>query len=53
MYFYNNKLTTNPHNSVRHDGARCQWRKVPPRKLTVNLVADEQYVRVTVHIEAS
>jgi hypothetical protein len=37
---------------LRHD-ARCQWEKVPVRKLKVSLVANEHWVRVTGHIGAS
>ncbi|MGQ0445576.1 MAG: hypothetical protein ACT4O2_10745 [Beijerinckiaceae bacterium] len=33
---------TNPNFSVRPDGAHHQWRKVPPRELSIDLVADER-----------
>jgi hypothetical protein len=39
--------------SVRPDGARHQWRKVPPRELSVDLVADERLVWATGRVEAS
>jgi hypothetical protein len=38
---------------VRPDGARHQWRKVPPRELSVDLVADERLVWATGWVEAS
>ncbi len=44
-----------PHQerTVRPDGAEHQWRKVPPRELSVDLVADERGGRVTGRLEAS
>ena len=39
--------------SVRANGAGHQWRKGPPRKLSVGLVADERLGRVTGWTEAS
>jgi len=39
--------------AVRPDGAFHQWRKVPPRELSIALVADERFGRVTGWIEAS
>ena len=38
---------------VRLDGAYHQWRKVPPRELSIDLVADERLGRVTGRVEAS
>ena len=38
---------------VRLDGAYRQWRKVPPRELSIDLVADERSGRVTGRAEAS
>ena len=38
---------------VRPDGADHQWRRVPPRELSIALVADERFGRVTDWIEAS
>jgi transposase len=38
---------------VRLDGAYHQWRKVPPRELSIDLVADERLGRVTGRAEAS
>ena len=32
--------------AVRPDGACHQWRKVPPRELSIDLVADERLGRV-------
>jgi hypothetical protein len=43
----------NPHFPVRPDGARRQWRKVPPRELSVDLVADERLAWATERVEAS
>ena len=39
--------------AVRPDGAVHQWREVPPRELSIALVADERFGRVTGWIEAS
>ena len=39
--------------AVRPDGADHQWRRVPPRELSIALVADERFGRVTDWIEAS
>src|SRR5580704_12670002 len=33
--------------TVRPDGACCQWRKSPPRELSIDLVADERIGWVT------
>jgi hypothetical protein len=38
---------------VRPDGAYHQWRKDPSRELSIALVADERFGRVTGWIEAS
>jgi hypothetical protein len=38
---------------VRPDGAYHQWRKVPPRELSIDLVADERPGRATGLVEAS
>jgi transposase len=38
---------------VRLDCAHHQWRQVPPRKLSIDLVADERLGRVTGRAEAS
>jgi hypothetical protein len=38
---------------VRPDGAYHQWRKVPPRKLSIGLVAGERRVWATERAEAS
>ncbi len=38
---------------VRPEGAEHQWRKDPPRELSVDLVADERGGRVTGRLEAS
>jgi hypothetical protein len=38
---------------VRPDGAFHQWREVPPRELSIALVADERFGRATDWIEAS
>ena len=38
---------------VRPDGAYRQWRKVPPRELSMDLVADERFGWVTGRAEAS
>jgi hypothetical protein len=39
--------------AVRPDGADHQRRKVPPRELSIALVADERLGRVTGWVEAS
>ncbi len=39
--------------TVRPEGAEHQWRKEPPRELSVDLVADERGGRVTGRLEAS
>ena len=39
--------------AVRPEGADHQWRRVPPRELSIALVADERFGRVTDWIEAS
>jgi hypothetical protein len=39
--------------AVRPDGADHQWRRVPPRELSIALVADERSGRVTGWTEAS
>jgi hypothetical protein len=38
---------------VRPEGACHQWRKVPPRELSIDLEADERFGRVTGRVEAS
>ena len=42
-----------PHSPVRPDGAYHQWRKVPSRELSIDLVADERPGRATGRVEAS
>jgi len=39
--------------AVRPDGADHQWRKIPPRELSIDVVADERLGRVTGRAEAS
>ena len=39
--------------TVRPEGVDHQWRKEPPRELSVDLVADERGGRVTGRFEAS
>jgi hypothetical protein len=39
--------------AVRPEGAFHQWREVPPRELSIALVADERFGWVTDWIEAS
>lgn len=39
--------------SVRPDGAYHQWRKIPPRELSIDLVADERFGWVTRRTGAS
>jgi hypothetical protein len=39
--------------AVRPEGAFHQWREVPPRELSIALVADERFGWVTNWIEAS
>ena len=41
------------YRTVRPEGAEHQWRKMPPRELSVDLVADERGGRVTGRLEAS
>lgn len=36
-----------PEMAVRPEGANHQWRKIPPRELSIDLVADERLGRVT------
>jgi hypothetical protein len=43
----------NPSYSVRPEGAFHQWRKVPSRELSIDLVADERLGWVTDWVEAS
>jgi beta-glucosidase len=43
----------NPDFPVRPDGAYHQWRKVPSRELSIDLVADERPGRATGLVEAS
>jgi hypothetical protein len=40
-------------NAVRPEGADHLWRKVPPRELSIALVADERFGWATGWIEAS
>jgi hypothetical protein len=42
-----------PRLYVRPEGAFHQWREVPPRELSIALVADERFGRATGWIEAS
>jgi hypothetical protein len=42
-----------PRLYVRPEGAFHQWREVPPRELSIALVADERFGWVTNWIEAS
>jgi hypothetical protein len=46
-------VVINPDYSVRPDGACHQWRKIPPRKLSMGLVADERLGWATGRAEAS
>ena len=39
--------------AVRPEGAYHQWRKIPPRELSIDLVADERLGWVTGWVEAS
>ena len=39
--------------AVRLEGANHQWRKNPPGELSIDPVADERLVRVTVRVGAS
>ena len=39
--------------SVCPEGAYHQWRKIPPRELSIDLVADERFGRVTGRAGAS
>jgi hypothetical protein len=38
---------------VRPEGACHQWRKIPPRELSIDLVADERFGRAIGRIGAS
>jgi hypothetical protein len=40
-------LCMSPQLAVRPEGADHQWRKIPPRELSIDLVADERFGRVT------
>ena len=42
-----------PVMAVRPEGADHQWRKIPPRELSIDLVADERFGRVTGRAGAS
>jgi hypothetical protein len=42
-----------PDYAVRPDGAYHQWRRIPPRELSIGLVADERFGWATGRIEAS
>jgi len=42
-----------PRLAVRPEGAKHQWRRVPPRELSIDLVADERFGRVTGRAGAS
>src|ERR1700728_4369988 len=39
--------------AVRPEGADHQWRRIPPRELSIDLVADERFGRVTGRAGAS
>ena len=39
--------------AVRPEGADHQWRKIPPRELSIDLVADERFGRATGRAGAS
>jgi hypothetical protein len=39
--------------AVRPEGADHKWRKIPPRELSIDLVADERLVRATARAGAS
>ena len=39
--------------AVRPEGADHQWRKIPPGELSIDLVADERFGRVTGRAGAS
>jgi hypothetical protein len=39
--------------AVRPEGANHQWRKIPPRELSIDLEADERFGRVTGRAGAS
>jgi hypothetical protein len=42
-----------PVMAVRPEGADHQWRRVPPRELSIDLVADARFDRVTGRAGAS
>ncbi len=42
-----------PKMAVRPEGADHQWRKIPPRELSIDLVADERLGRATGRAGAS
>ena len=42
-----------PELAVRPEGANHLWRKKPPRELSIDLVADERFGRVTGRAGAS
>jgi hypothetical protein len=39
--------------AVRPEGANHQWRRIPPRELSIDLEADERFGRVTGRAGAS
>jgi hypothetical protein len=49
----NTRDRASPRLYVRPEGACHQWRKVPPRELSIDLVADEQFGRAIGRTEAS
>ena len=47
------KPTSRSDLAVRSEGADHSWRKIPPRELSIDLVADERFGRVTGRAGAS
>jgi hypothetical protein len=56
QYRYGHIFQKSPYlliNAVRPEGAFHQWREVPPRELSIALVADERFGWATGWIEGS
>jgi len=46
-------IELSPQVAVRPEGANHQWRRIPPRELSIDLEADERFGRVTGRAGAS
>jgi len=50
---FRKRFCAGPKLAVRPEGVNYQWRRNPPRKLSIDLVADERLGRVTGRAGAS